>query len=192
MEGTIESDSWWKGTSRKELIKAWTEMSKLSELEVNQFDDTVDFRNVSEWEEEKHDTHKTKLSTTMLDFILDFSSYIFILHMRIIEYELYIFLIISILLFQNFLHFQINVNLERYLVQIILNQDYKSILKSMNNLDKNESETPMLGSNRQMISKSEAYDKTVIINSIIYRYLLKVNNIDCMNYRSNSDFSNNP
>ena len=128
----------------------------------------------------------------MLDFILDFSSYIFILHMRIIEYELYIFLIISILLFQNFLHFQINVNLERYLVQIILNQDYKSILKSMNNLDKNESETPMLGSNRQMISKSEAYDKTVIINSIIYRYLLKVNNIDCMNYRSNSDFSNNP
>ena len=49
MEGTIESDSWWKGTSRKELIKAWTEMSKLSELEVNQFDDTVDFRNVSEW-----------------------------------------------------------------------------------------------------------------------------------------------
>ena len=63
MEGTVESDSWWKGTSRKELIKTSTEMSKLTGLEVNHFDDTTDSNKANENDEEKLDDKTTKLST---------------------------------------------------------------------------------------------------------------------------------
>ena len=68
MEGTIESDSCWKGTSRKALVEGGNEMASLTGLTTNHFDDSVDFHKAHENQEEKSNDEGTKLSINYLEF----------------------------------------------------------------------------------------------------------------------------
>ena len=62
----------------------------------------------------------------------------------------------------------INANLERYLVQITLNQDYKSIFKIDKNANEsNAEESPMIDSKKKRSSKLESNSKTVIKQFIL-------------------------